>query len=56
MKIWLIRGLTDGETKEIEAETAEEARRIFAKRYPSRTRGGNPKCTSQPILIGNVYR
>lgn len=51
MKKWLLRGITDGETKEIEAETADEAREKFAKQYPGRTNGGNPKYTNQPILI-----
>ena len=53
MKRWLVRGLTTG-GEEIEAETSDEARIVFAKRYPHRTNGGNPKCTSQPILTGET--
>jgi len=36
---------------EIEADTADEARVIFAQKYPYRTNGGNPKCTSIPINV-----
>lgn len=48
---WLIRGITDGRGEEIRAETAEEAKRLFAEKYPERTRGGNPKMTSNPIKV-----
>ncbi len=51
MKTWLIRGITDGRGEEIEAETADEAKKLFATKFPERTSGGDHRKTSSPIEI-----